>query len=269
MAGPKKIDTYSANDPRHPIPLQESAQFPFNLPADAFAYFKLQKLDNDRGTDLILPSGGTPDAPLYTLKWPTSKVVVNLHRNKNRKPDWYDAERPLSKFRVHTSMCYVNFEFNRADGSKVSAGGFTKKSIFNDKAFPWPADPDDDTQYGWYYPQVFQQGEIPWMFARLCRMKDKKTPDEEQPIAEVMIPDEEDRLNGERSYIRIPMREILGGGSSDETRLQRMDDIITVAIAFAAGKIQMAIDRRRNKSSSSSNNGFSSAVMASTSSVSC
>lgn len=240
--------TYNSSDPRASIPLQDNPEFPFHLAHDAHMYLRFHEVDG--GTDLILPSGGTKSAPLYTVRWSSSRMLskrynLYLFRNNDRKLDWYDINKPVAFARIHTKFRYLDFEFDRSDGTKVTMNGFTHHDMYDNDSFLWPAAMKDSQRYTWTFREDWEMGETPWLYSRLCRVgKDNKAPREEQSIVDVMIWSEGGSFYDERSYFRIPMREILGAGQQREAQLQRMEEIVMVAMGFCAGKMRFAYNAR-------------------------
>lgn len=260
---------------RDPPPSQEHPDYPFNLPSGIDAHFKFHANSDDE--DVILPIGARPEKPLYTLRFGnertlSKKYTLKLFRNNERKPGWFDAEKPLSITRIHTHFSYLDFEFNRSDGKKISFNGFTNPTMFEyqkGKAFPWPMAADEPGRYMWTFPTGSSEKAKPWIFARLCRMKDKKTIDHESHLADVSIWREATQLYDDRTYIKIPMHEILSVGKDRESQLQQIDDILTVAVAFAAGLLRFSYERRRGGGGGGSDSSGSIAVAASTSAACC
>lgn len=260
---------------RDPLPSQEDLDFPFNLADGTDAYFKFHANNDDE--DFILPVGGRPEKPLYTLRFGNERTIskkytLKLFRNNERKPGWFDSEKPLSITRIHTHFSCLDFECNRTDGNKISFNGFSNPTMFEHnkgKAFAWPMAAKDPGRYMWTFPAVFAKEPKPWIYARLCRMKDKTTIDHGSHLAVVMIWSQTTQFYHEKTYIRIPMHEILSAGKERETQLQQMDDILTVAVAFAAGLMRFAYERRRGGGGGGSDSSGSMAVIASTSAASC
>lgn len=193
----------------------------------------------DKNTILVLPSGAADESrPLYTIKRRITANIprryeLDLYRNHDRRATWYDPEKPVASISVPKERASLDLRRIWPEDITTSMDAVVHNDVH---------------QCGWRFPCTSWSHKRPnygvssRLYARLCRVaEDNKVIDAfRQSVVDVLIWNSKDGLCHYQSFVRIAMREILDGGLQREAQMQRIDEIVMVAVRFCAGRLQFA-----------------------------